>query len=71
MATASRIQRPEGVWLVLAKVVFKKMAERLNETQQKFADVQPHYGENHPEYRKTANQVLEVVPASSILLHLY
>jgi polysaccharide biosynthesis transport protein len=40
--------------------ILKKIAERLNETQQKFADVQTHYGENHPEYRKTGNQLAEL-----------
>src|SRR5690348_16424381 len=40
--------------------ILKTIAERLNETQQKFADIQTHYGENHPEYRKTANQLLEL-----------
>jgi polysaccharide biosynthesis transport protein len=40
--------------------ILKKIAERLNETQQKFADVQTHYGENHPEYRKVASQLVEL-----------
>jgi uncharacterized protein involved in exopolysaccharide biosynthesis len=40
--------------------ILKKIIERLNDAQQKFADVQTHYGENHPEYRKTANQLLEL-----------
>ena len=40
--------------------ILKKIAERLNDAQQKFADVQTHYGENHPEYRKAANQLTEL-----------
>jgi len=40
--------------------MLKKIAERLDETQQKFADVQTHYGENHPEYRKVASQLAEL-----------
>lgn len=38
----------------------KKLAERLNELQEKFAEVQGHYGANHPEYKKAAAQLNEV-----------
>ena len=38
----------------------KKVSERLDEAQQKFAEVQAHYGTNHPEYKKAATQVSEV-----------
>lgn len=40
--------------------ILRKIAERVNEAQQKFADVQTHYGDNHPEYRKAANQLTEL-----------
>src|SRR5207237_10856279 len=39
----------------------KKLLERQNEIQEKFADVQGRYGSNHPEYKKAAAQVSEVV----------
>lgn len=38
----------------------KKLTETLNEAQQRFADVQTHFGANHPEYRKAAAHVAEV-----------
>jgi polysaccharide biosynthesis transport protein len=38
----------------------KKLSERLHEAQQKFADVQTHFGVNHPEYKKAATQVSEL-----------
>lgn len=38
----------------------RKLSERLDEEQQKFAEVKAHYGPNHPEYRKAALQVAEV-----------
>ncbi len=38
----------------------KKLTERQNEMQEKFAEVQGHFGVNHPEYRKTAAQVAEI-----------
>ena len=38
----------------------KKLIERQNELQEKFAEVAGHYGANHPEYKKAANQVAEV-----------
>jgi succinoglycan biosynthesis transport protein ExoP len=38
----------------------KKLLERQNEIQEKFADVLGRYGSNHPEYKKTAAQVAEV-----------
>ncbi len=38
----------------------KTLSERLDEQQQKFADVKSHYGPNHPEYRKAAMQVAEL-----------
>src|ERR1039458_6943129 len=38
----------------------RRLSERLDEEQQKFAEVQAHYGANHPEYRKAALQVAEV-----------
>src|SRR6266404_1480469 len=34
-----------------------KLAERLDEARQKFAEVKTHYGANHPEYNKAAAQV--------------
>ena len=38
----------------------KKIAERLDEAEQKFADVKSHYGANHPEYKKADVQLNEV-----------
>jgi polysaccharide biosynthesis transport protein len=38
----------------------KKLAERLDEEQQKFVEVKAHFGPNHPEYRKAAAQVAEL-----------
>lgn len=37
----------------------KKMSERVDEAQVRFADVGEHYGPNHPEYRKAAAQLAE------------
>jgi len=38
----------------------KKLLERQNELQEKFAEAAAHYGANHPEYRKAERQVAEV-----------
>ena len=38
----------------------KKLLERQNEMQEKFAEAQTHYGPNHPEYKKAAGQVAEI-----------
>jgi len=38
----------------------KKLLERQNEMQEKFAEIQSHYGVNHPEYKKIASQVAEI-----------
>ena len=38
----------------------KKLAERQNEMQEKFAEVRGHFGANHPEYKKAAAQVAEI-----------
>ena len=38
----------------------KKLSERLNELQEKFAQVKGQYGANHPEYRKVSAQLVEV-----------
>jgi polysaccharide biosynthesis transport protein len=38
----------------------KKLTERIDEEQQKFAEVKVHFGPNHPEYRKAAVRVAEV-----------
>jgi succinoglycan biosynthesis transport protein ExoP len=38
----------------------KRIAERLDEAHQKLAEVQMHYGANHPEYRKAITQLTEV-----------
>jgi succinoglycan biosynthesis transport protein ExoP len=35
----------------------KKLTESLNDAEQKFAEVQTHYGVNHPEYKKALTQV--------------
>jgi capsular exopolysaccharide synthesis family protein len=40
--------------------VLKKLAERLDEEQQKFAEVKSHFGPNHPEYRKASSQLAEL-----------
>lgn len=39
----------------------KRIGERLNEAQEHFADVKGHFGPNHPEYKKAAGQVSEVL----------
>ncbi|MBZ5591970.1 MAG: polysaccharide biosynthesis tyrosine autokinase [Acidobacteriia bacterium] len=38
----------------------KRLLERQNELQEKFAAAEAHYGANHPEYKKAAGQVAEV-----------
>jgi succinoglycan biosynthesis transport protein ExoP len=38
----------------------QKLTERLNEAQERFAEVRTHFGANHPEHRKAAAQVAEV-----------
>jgi capsular exopolysaccharide synthesis family protein len=38
----------------------RKLSERLDEEQQKFAEIKAHYGPNHPEYRKAGLQLTEV-----------
>jgi capsular exopolysaccharide synthesis family protein len=38
----------------------KKLIERQNELQEKFAEAAAHYGANHPDYKKAAGQVAEV-----------
>jgi succinoglycan biosynthesis transport protein ExoP len=40
--------------------VLKRLMERLEETQNKFAEARQHYGSNHPEYRKADTQLLQV-----------
>jgi len=38
----------------------RKLSERENEAQERFAEVKTHYGAGHPEYRKAAAQLAEV-----------
>jgi succinoglycan biosynthesis transport protein ExoP len=38
----------------------KALAQRLDEAQQKLADVKTHFGPNHPEYKKADTQVAEI-----------
>lgn len=38
----------------------KRLSERLDEEQQKFAEVKSHFGPNHPEYRKGSAQLAEL-----------
>ena len=38
----------------------RRLTERLNEAQEKFAEVKTHFGANHPEYKKAAAQLAEV-----------
>ena len=38
----------------------KRLSERLDEAQQKFAEIKSHYGPNHPEYRKASLQLAEL-----------
>jgi succinoglycan biosynthesis transport protein ExoP len=38
----------------------KKISERLQEAQQKFATVRTHFGPTHPEFKKAAAQVAEI-----------
>ena len=64
--------RKEGAWqsvrsgtLEAAQVstqgeAVQKLAERLDEVRQRFAEVKTHYGANHPEFRKASAQLEEV-----------
>ncbi len=38
----------------------KKLTERFNDTQERFAEARAHYGANHPEFRKLAAQAAEL-----------
>jgi len=38
----------------------KRLSERLDEEQQKFAEVKSHFGPNHPEYQKGSAQLAEL-----------
>jgi len=38
----------------------KKLSERIDEEQQKFAEIKAHFGPNHPEYRKASLQIAEL-----------
>ena len=38
----------------------RKLEERLSEARQKLSEVQAHYGENHPEHRRSSAQVVEL-----------
>ncbi|MBI4876068.1 MAG: polysaccharide biosynthesis tyrosine autokinase [Acidobacteria bacterium] len=38
----------------------RKLSERVNETEEKFAEAKAHYGANHPEYRRLAAQRAEL-----------
>lgn len=38
----------------------KKLMERLNDVEEKFAEVKTHFGANHPEYRRAAARVEEL-----------
>lgn len=40
--------------------VLRKLAERLDEARQRFAELRAQYGANHPEYRKASVQVQEI-----------
>jgi capsular exopolysaccharide synthesis family protein len=40
--------------------LLKRLSERVNEAQEKFAQVKEQYGLNHPEYAKAASQLREV-----------
>ena len=38
----------------------KGLAQRLDEAQEKFAEIKVHYGVNHPEYRRAAAQIAQL-----------
>jgi capsular exopolysaccharide synthesis family protein len=38
----------------------KKLTERIEDAQQKFAETKLHYGANHPEFKKSAGELAEV-----------
>lgn len=38
----------------------KKLTEKLNEAEEKFAEVRTHYGANHPEYKRALTAVNEI-----------
>src|SRR5579871_1970347 len=39
----------------------KKLTENLNDAEERFAEVQTHYGVNHPEYKKAQTKVQELL----------
>jgi len=41
----------------------RKLTERLNEANERFAQVRAHFGANHPEHRKISAQVVEIQQA--------
>jgi len=45
----------------------RKLEERLSEARQKLSEVQAHYGENHPEHRRSFAQVTELERQLAIL----
>lgn len=40
--------------------LLKKLTERVDEAQEKFAEAAAHYGPNHPEYKKSQTQLTQV-----------
>ncbi len=65
MKKESAFRSVQGGSLAAAQVssqseALKKLSERMDEAQQKFAEVRVHFGANHPEYRKAAAQVSEL-----------
>jgi len=44
----------------------KKLSERIDDEEQKFAEVKSHFGPNHPEYRKAAVQLAELQHETSV-----
>ena len=50
----------EAVQISTQGDALKKLAERLDDEQQKLAEVQAHFGPNHPENRRASAQVAEV-----------
>ena len=51
---------PEAALVSSQGEALRKLAERLNDSREKFAEARAHYGAGHPEYRRLAAQIAEL-----------
>jgi polysaccharide biosynthesis transport protein len=51
---------PEAALVSAQGETLRRLLDRMDEVQQKFADVKVYYGPNHPEYKRLAGQVAEL-----------